>query len=482
MDFDVIVLGAGTAGARIADALASAGRSVALVESHRVGGDRLAERCAALQEAAQRRDPWARAQALVARVPSPVRTRPPAEPGRAAGGDRTAWSGGGAEQGPWSDGSEHDGDGGWSDPAETSHDLRLERGDPVGGLMGALEAVSRRERERAVLLPGIGQITEPGLVTVFGEEDAATHSSRSLVIATGGEPVLPVVPGLRDVPTWTTAEALDSGVLPRRLVVLGGDPVGCALAQVYALYGSQVTLVCESGRLLPAEAPFAGLLLAEILGRSGVVVRTGVRLSLAERGEQAPRLLLSDGTALTADRILLAAGRRPRIDGLGLENLGLAGLEADERCRITEGVWAAGSVTGRSDASLEQARVVIDNLLGLDRTADYRALPRTVQTAPPVWAAGSPPVPGLAVAGRDLAGTVRAALTPGAVGRVELYADEARGVLTGAAAVGPGAPDWMAEIALAIRAELPVAALADVVRAFPTYGEAIEPSLRELAR
>ncbi|GAB2811031.1 NAD(P)/FAD-dependent oxidoreductase [Actinocorallia aurea] len=411
MDFDVIVLGGGTSGSRIAAGLADAGRTVGLVECRTVGGDRIRERCAALQQSAERGDTWSRAVAL-----------------RALAG----------------------------------HPPRL----PAG----------------ATVLEGIGQIAGPGLVRVFGPEDAAAHGCRDLVIATGSEPLLPVVPGLLDVPTWTTAEALGGFGVPRRLVVLGDDPEGCELAQIYATYGSHVTLVTDEPRLLPREAPFTGELLAEILRRTGVRVVTDVRPAQAEQTEHGVRLLLSDGTDLFADRLLLAAGRLPRASGLGLENLGTTTLEADERCRVLEGVWAAGSVTGHRHASLEQSRVVLDNLLGMERTADYRALPRTVQTSPPVWAAGAAPSEALTTAGRDLSATVRAALSPGVVGRVELYADTRRGVLAGAAAVGPGAPDWMAEIALAIRAELPVAALADVVRAVPTYGEAIEPSLRELAR
>jgi pyruvate/2-oxoglutarate dehydrogenase complex dihydrolipoamide dehydrogenase (E3) component len=400
VDFEVMVLGGGTAGGHIATGLAAAGRSVGLVEYRRIGGDRSRQRLHALLRAAHRGDSWDLATAAKDGIPTP---EPPAE---------------------------------------------------------------------VTVLNGIGQIVDPGRLAVFNTstESYAEHSYEDLVVCTGSEPVLPVVPGLLDVPTWTVAEALASPDLPRRLVVFGGAPESYELAQLYALYGSQVTLVEDSPRLLPAEAPFAGELLAEVLRRSGVDLRLGERLSLAERTDFGPRLLLSGGTTVAADRILLAAGNRPRVAGLGLEGLG-ADDHLDAECQVAPGVWAAGSVTNIVGAAHYQARVVIDNLLGRPRTADYRALPRVVHTSPAVWAAGSGPDENLTVAGRDLA----------PAGRVELYADTGRGVLTGAAAVGTGAPEWMSEIALAIRAEVPLSTLTDVVRSFPTYGEAIEPPLHELA-
>ncbi|MEO5877930.1 MAG: FAD-dependent oxidoreductase [Streptosporangiaceae bacterium] len=406
MDFEVIVLGGGTAGGQVATGLAAAGRSVGLVEYRRIGGDRSRLRLHALLRAARRGDTWDLATALKDAVSAPEL------------------------------------------PAEVT------------------------------VLAGIGQIVDPGRLAVFdtATESYTEHCYQDLVVCTGSEPVLPVLPGLLDVPTWTVAEALASRDLPRRLVVLGGAPEGYELAQIYASYGSRVTLVEDSARLLPAEAPFAGELLTQVLRRSGIDLRLGQRLSLAERTDHGPRLLLSDGTTMAVDRILLASGRRPRVAGLGLENLGLENLGADDpvdaSCRVAQGVWAAGSVTKIANAAGYQARIVVDNVLGRGRTADYRALPRVVQTTPAVWAAGAAPDEDLAVAGHDLADS----------GRVELYADTERGVLAGAAAVGAGASEWMGEIALAIRAEVPLSTLADVVRAVPTYGEAIEPPLYELAK
>ncbi|RFU40544.1 NAD(P)/FAD-dependent oxidoreductase [Actinomadura logoneensis] len=154
------------------------------------------------------------------------------------------------------------------------------------------------------------------------------------------------------------------------------------------------------------------------------------------------------------------------------------------------GVWAAGDVTGvarTTHAARYQARVVVSNVLGKHREADYRAIPRVVYTAPTVYAVGISPVHAeqagmnLIKAGCDLSATARAAVEAEDRGRVELYADGERGLLVGAAAVGLYAEEWMSEIALAIRAETPLSLLTDVVHAFPTFGEAVEAPLRELA-
>ncbi len=135
--------------------------------------------------------------------------------------------------------------------------------------------------------------------------------------------------------------------LPRRLVILGGGPVGCELAQVYAAFGSQVAVVESSGRLLTAEAPFAGEVLADALRRMGVDLRLGAAVGNVERKDVGVRLWLSDGGTLDADRILVAAGRRPRVEGLGLESLGVTvppgkGIPVDETCQVPSSTGACG--------------------------------------------------------------------------------------------------------------------------------------------
>jgi pyruvate/2-oxoglutarate dehydrogenase complex dihydrolipoamide dehydrogenase (E3) component len=426
-DYDVVVLGAGPAGARVAGLLARAGRTVALVEpadgtdGHPAYPDRLSARSLLLS--ARRGETWEQAVAgRDARV-------------RGAGEDDA--------------------------PADAG----------------------------VTVLRGPGRVVRPGRVEV----DGAEHDYTDLVVCTGSEPVLPALPGLADVPTWTVDEALGRAELPRRLVVLGGGPAGCELAQAYAAFGSRVTVVAESDRLLAAEAPFIGAAIGDALRRLGADLRLGVRLDRAEPTDTGLRLHARADAAIEADRVLIAAARRPRVAGLGLELLGVdpaAGLRADRTGRVGRHLWAAGDVTGGPPCphtAAHQADIVAANILGGRREADYRAIPRAVHTAPAAYAVGvSPadtdPAPagdrddGLVAAGADLPGDD---LCP-AGGRIELYADPSRGVLAGAAAVGPNAADWMAEATLAIRTEIPLSTLADVVRARPTYGEAIGIAAREL--
>jgi pyruvate/2-oxoglutarate dehydrogenase complex dihydrolipoamide dehydrogenase (E3) component len=468
---DVVVLGGGPAGRLISTELARAGCAVALVENALVGGEAQHFACMpakSLLHSTRRGETW---------------------------------------------------------------ELAVARRDEVAGNLDDTPAAARMADAGVTLVNGLGRISGPGALRVGA--DAFTFTD--LVVCTGSEPTLPSVDGLLDAPVWTSDEALVCPDLPRRLVVLGGDPAGCELAQVYASYGSQVTVIEAARRLLGTEVPFAGDMLGGALRRMGIDLRLGVTLSQVRRTDFGVRVALSDGGVLDADRILVTTGRRPRITDLGLESLGIAidpacGLSIDATCRVLVtdppglavsgppdglvprpragsttdggtddgtdtgtgggGVWAAGDVTGTASSphlAHYQARVVVSNMLGVRREADYRAIPRVVHTTPTVYAVGlSPSSAGaqsvdLLTAGYDLASTARAAVEDDDRGRVELYADRARGVLVGAAAVGPYAEEWMSEIALAIRAETPLSVLTDVVHAFPTYGEAIEVPLRELA-
>jgi pyruvate/2-oxoglutarate dehydrogenase complex dihydrolipoamide dehydrogenase (E3) component len=443
---DVVVLGGGTAGERVATGVARGGKSVALVEAGLVGGE----------------SPY------LACIPSNSLLH------SARGGE--TW--------------EH----------------AVARRDALIGGLDDSAAASRLATVGVTLVRGTGRVTAPGTVTVtlasgfanrqgYGDEAAIEYSD--LVIATGSEPLAPPIEGLVDIQAWTTAEALTCPDLPRRLIILGGGPAGCELAQIYATFGSQVTLVETEGRLLAAEPAFAGEILADVLRRAGVELRLGSPATKAERVGEAGEglaLALADGSRLEADRLLLASGRRPRLTGLGLDVLGIEvtpgmPLPVDATGRVSDGVWAAGDVTGTgyTHVARYQAGIVAANLLGESCRADYRALPRPVYTDPAVFTVGLTPQAaadaGMKVrtAGHALGDTVRARLDPDEAGYVELYAEPDSGMLVGAAAVGSDAPDWMAEITLAIRAEIPVKTLADVVHAFPTHGEVLEVPLRALA-
>ena len=434
---DVVVLGGGIAGERVAVEAAGGGKSVALVEAGLVGGE----------------SPY------LACIPSNSLLR------SARGGET------------------------WENAVARRDALiaRLDDSAAAGRLAGA--GVS--------LVRGTGRVTAPGTVTVHssGDGEDTELSYADLVIATGSEPVAPPIEGLADIQAWTTAEALTCPDLPRRLIILGGGPAGCELAQIYATFGSAVTLIETEDRLLAAEPAFTGEILAEALRRAGVDLRLGSAAVKASREDDGLAVQLADGTRLEADRLLLASGRRPRLTGLGLEALGIdvtpgKPLTVDQACRVADGVWAAGDATGTGHTHVAsyQAGIVAANILGAARVADYRALPRAVYTDPSVFAVGLTPqtaaAAGVAIqtAASALAGTARARLDAHDAGYVELYAEPDSGMLVGAAAVGPDAADWMAEITLAIRAEIPVKTLADVVHAFPTHGEVLEAPLRALSQ
>jgi dihydrolipoamide dehydrogenase len=252
-------------------------------------------------------------------------------------------------------------------------------------------------------------------------------------------------------------------------------------------------LVEPGEQLLDREEPSVSRLLLTALREDGVDVRLGVQADRFEPSDGGARCSLSDGSNLQAERVLIATGRSPWTDGIGLEALGIepgehGELVADDHCRVAEHVWAAGDVTGEAPythTANYQARIVAANLLGEDRTADYRAIPRAVYTDPAVASVGMDEAtareagldPRTAV--MDLREVARTSTDGSAGGRLVLTA--AGGVLVGAAAIGPRADEWLSEAVLAIRARVPLAVLADVVHAFPTFGEAYEPPLQELA-
>jgi pyruvate/2-oxoglutarate dehydrogenase complex dihydrolipoamide dehydrogenase (E3) component len=424
--FDVVVLGGGTAGVHVATEVVRGGKSVALVEAGLIGGE------------------------------SPYLACVPSNSLLLSASKGVAWE-----------------------------DAVARRDEVTGGLDDS-GAAGRLAAAGVTVFRGTGMVTGPGEVSVASGSAPTSLTWDDLVIATGCEPVAPPIEGLSDIPTWTTAQGLCSPDLPRRLLVLGGGSAGCELAQIFAAFGSQVTLIEADAGLLSGEAAFAGEILAAALRRAGVEIFLGSPATKAERTPEGLTLALEDGTRIDADRLLLATGRRPRLSGLGLDALGISvtpgqALPTDASCRVVAGVWAAGDVTGitHTHASRYQAGVVAANLLGQPREADYTAIPRCVYTTPSVYAVGEPARAGLSVARVPLSDTARGRLGGDDLGRLELYAAE--GVLVGAVAVGPDAAAWMAEVTLAIRAKIPVAVLADVVHAFPTYGEALQAAFGELA-
>jgi pyruvate/2-oxoglutarate dehydrogenase complex dihydrolipoamide dehydrogenase (E3) component len=454
--FDAVVLGAGSAGEWIAGGLADEGRSVALVEQLRVGGE--CPYVACIPSKAMLRSAHARDEAR--RVAEFGGTSEPL----ALDADRPAFG-----------------------AAVARRDELSGRGDDSGAAKGV-------ERRGVTLIRGSGRVSRAGVIQVDGRE----LGYHDLVVATGSRPALPPVDGLADVPTWTSDEALTAPDYPASLVILGGGAVGCELAQSYAKFGVQVTLVEPAGQLAGAEEPAVARQLADVLRTDGVHLLLGTEVTRAEPATAGgARLWLASGQAIEADRVVVAAGRTPATADLGLDALGIkplesGALEVDDHCRVAGAahVWAAGDVTGLAPythGANYQALVVTANLLGGDRAADYRAIPRVIYTEPAVAGVGMTQQQardaGLdtAVATMDLSELARPATDGTFAGLLVLLADRARGTLIGASAIAPRADDWISEATVAIRAAVPLRVLADVVHPFPTFAQAYEVPLRDLA-
>jgi pyruvate/2-oxoglutarate dehydrogenase complex dihydrolipoamide dehydrogenase (E3) component len=331
--------------------------------------------------------------------------------------------------------------------------------------------------QRCELVRGDALVVEPGLLRVDGRELAYDR----LVLATGSSPALPSIPGLEQVPYWTNVEATETLEVPRSLVVLGGGPVGCELAQFFVRVGARVTLVQSAERLLPRVDAEAAELVEEALREDGVDVRLGAR---TEAFESATALRLADGGRVEFERLLVATGRRPNVAGLeplGLEITG-RGVAVDERLRAAENVWAIGDVTGIAlftHIGKYHARIAAYDMAGRDVRADHRAIPAAIFTDPQVASVGS--LDGT-ISRWSLRATPRLSTyeRPKRQGFVKLAADPERRVITGAVAVGPEAGEWLQQLTLAIRAEVPIEVLLDVIQPYPTFSEAVFLALREL--
>jgi pyruvate/2-oxoglutarate dehydrogenase complex dihydrolipoamide dehydrogenase (E3) component len=321
------------------------------------------------------------------------------------------------------------------------------------------------EKQRCELVRGDGVVAEPGVVRVDGRELPYDR----LVIATGSSPAVP--PLVEGLDYWTNREATETSEVPGTLLVLGGGPVGCELAQFFTRAGSKVTLVQQAERLLPAIDADAAALVHAALEEDGVEVRVGADTSDA-------------ASPASFDRTLVATGRRPNVDGL--EGLGLTiserGIEVDERLRAADGVWAIGDVTGIAQfthVGKYHARVVAYDMAGRDVRADHRAIPATIFTDPQVATVGT--LAGV-VSRWELTRTPRLSTyeRPKRPGFIKVAADPERRILTGAVAVGPEAGEWLQQLTLAIRAEVPIETLLDVIPPYPTFSEAVFLALRNL--
>lgn len=336
------------------------------------------------------------------------------------------------------------------------------------------------------VLRGHGRLAGPHRVSV---EDT-TYTADHVVIATGADPVIPPVPGLRDLPgVWTNREVTALSEVPERLLVLGGGAVGAEMSQALVRLGAAVTVIERSPRVLFREPAAVGEAIGRALVADGVDLRLEKSVSAATFDGAEYVLTLDDGTQLRGDRVLVATGRRPRVDGIGLETVGIDanphGIPVDERMCAGDGLWAIGDVTGQwqlTHVGEYHGRVVAANIAGRHRTVNYEAVPRVVFCDPQGAAVGA--ATGAYTATISLAEVARTATYTRAYdtrpGFLTLVSDGVR--VTGAHAVGPEAGEWLQQATLAIRAHTPLDTLLDVIQPFPTFSEAFLSALRDLAK
>jgi dihydrolipoamide dehydrogenase len=334
------------------------------------------------------------------------------------------------------------------------------------------------------LIRGTGRLAGPGVVEV-GD---ARYTARDVILANGSDAVIPPVPGLRELDgVWTNREVTAMAAVPRRLLILGGGPVGAEMAQAVRRLGGEVALVEGASHVLAREPEPLGDALGAVLRKDGIELHLGIHATAARRDGEDYVLALADGTELRGDRILVATGRRPRTAGVGLETTGATfdehGVRVDAHLKAADRLWAIGDVTGirlLTHVGKYKGEVVASNLLGETREAHYEAVPDVVYTDPQAAAVG-------ATEGRfsvtvPLADVAKTATYTHAYaetgGFLTLVSDGER--LTGGYALGPEASEWMQQVTLAVRARVPLDVLRDVIQPFPTFSEIFVAGLKAL--
>ena len=353
-------------------------------------------------------------------------------------------------------------------------------------------AVVRFEGKGGRFVRGHGRIVDERTVEVDGR---TFRAARGIVLATGTSAAVPPIDGLSDTPFWTNRDAIEVEDLPGSIIVLGGGAIGLELAQVFARFGVEVTVVEAEDRLLPVEEPEAGGVLSDVFAVEGIDVHLGALATSVGYERQRFTVTLADGTELEADKLLVATGRRVNLDGLGVEHVGLdpdaRAVDVDDRLRAADGVWAVGDVTGEgafTHVGIYQSAIAVADILGREHEpATYAALSRVTFTDPEVGAVGL-----TEQQARDAGIDVRTAVQrvphtargwmhkAGNDGFIKLVADPSTGKLVGATVAGPNGGEVLGLLSLAVHAEVPVSRMATMIYAYPTFHRGIEDAIGQL--
>lgn len=354
--------------------------------------------------------------------------------------------------------------------------------------------VERLEQAGVRIVRGEGRLTGTGTVRV-GEDDYV--ASRGVVLNVGTAPATLPIDGLAETPYWTNRDIVKVTELPESLAVIGGGPVGCEFSQVFARFGSRVTMLEVADRLLAPEEPESSALMERVLADEGIRIETGIAIERVDH-DGTGFSITTDRGGIEAERLLVAAGRSLNLQGLGLDTVGLdpgtrpgKAVETDERMRAGERLWAVGDITGHgpyTHVSMYQGEIAARDILGQDGfPADYRAVSRVTFTDPEVGSVGMTEQQArdagidVRVGHADLAGSSRGWIhQQGADGLLKLVADAERGVLVGASSVGPSGGEVLGLLALAVHAEVPLQKLASMHYAYPTFHRAVDVAVTSL--
>jgi pyruvate/2-oxoglutarate dehydrogenase complex dihydrolipoamide dehydrogenase (E3) component len=338
------------------------------------------------------------------------------------------------------------------------------------------------------IVRGHGRLAGPAVVEV----DGTTYGARlGVVLNTGTDPAVPPIPGLAGTPYWTNREVMQQTVQPESLLVVGAGAIGSELAQAFARFGTRVTVLEAQDRLCPEEVEACEVISA-VLRAEGVELRVGVQIVAVRHGVGGFEVDV-DGETLSADRLLVSAGRSPNLADIGLDTVGLDPdadrVDTDERMRAADRLWAVGDITGRgafTHVAIYQAQVAVRDLLGADGPwADYRAVSRVTFTDPEIGAVGMSEEQARAAGLRVAVGHARIARSSrgwihGADGIVKVVADADRGILVGATVVAPYGGEVLGLLTAAVHAEIPVATLRGMHFAYPTFHRAVAAALGDL--